>query len=62
MIIGNEFKITDSEIELAIIQDIESVLESKIEWYKKNEPQARREIEDMETALRVVSDLYYDLD
>lgn len=58
----NEFKITDPEIELATIQDIESVLEAKIEWYKKNEPQARREIDDMETALRVVSDLCYDLD
>ena len=58
----NQFRITDPEIELATIQDIESVLGAKIEWYRKNEPQAWKEIDDMETALRVVSDLYYDLD
>lgn len=58
----NQFRITDTEIELATIQDVESVLEAKIKWYKENEPQARLEIDDMETALRVVTDLYYDLD
>lgn len=56
------FKITDSDIVLADIQNVEGALEQKIEWFKEHEPYALREIDDLETALRMVGDLIYDLD
>lgn len=49
------------DIELADIQAVESVIESRLEHYRKNYPQAFNEIEYMETALRVMSDLYMEL-
>jgi len=49
------------EIELADIQAVESVIESRLEHYKKNYPQAFREIRNMEVALEVMSDLYAEL-
>jgi len=48
------------EIELADIQNVESMLESKIAYMKSN-GYPENEIKEIENALSVVSDLTYDL-
>lgn len=49
------------EIELADIQRVESVVNSRLNHYIENYPKAFREIEDMEATLEVLSDLYAEL-
>ena len=50
------------DIELADIQNTETMLREKLEHYKKNYPYATYDISDMEIALGVLNDLYADLD
>lgn len=51
-----------AEIELADIQAVEDVLQRKIAYIKETEPYAFYTIQEMETTLSVLSDLYSDLD
>ena len=52
----------DCLIELADIQNVEEALRKKLKYLKENESYARYDIENVETALRVISDLYSDVD
>ena len=49
------------EIELADIQNVESMLTEKLKHYKKNYPNATYDIGNMEIVLSVLNDLYTDL-
>ena len=53
--------ILSTDIELADVQQVISALEEKIDWYKANYSYATYEISEMETALRVLNDLEYDI-
>ena len=53
--------IIPTEIELSDVQAVENVIEAKLEHWKKNYPYARTEINELETALRVLNDLVLDL-
>lgn len=53
--------IIPTEIELSDIQAVENAIEAKLEHWKKNYPYAITEINELETALRVLNDLVLDL-
>ena len=50
-----------TDIELADVQQTADVLEEKLDFWRANYPYARKEIKDMEIALRVLWDLTYDV-
>lgn len=59
---NDEFKIPEGMIEHADIDAVLAVLNKKIEFIKETEPYARSTIANLEEALIVVNDLYWDLD
>lgn len=54
--------IYSGEAELSDIINVSSMLEEKISCMKESEPYAKSTIVDLERALIVLGDLYYDLD
>lgn len=49
------------EIELSDIQAVEAILEAKLDHIKTNYPYATHEINEIETALKVINDLIMDI-
>ena len=50
-----------NDVEIADIQAVESLIKSKLNYYKSNYPYAYREIVQMQDALNVLNDIEYDL-